>query len=627
VSIADPDGVGYQKLELWDANGTVGGGQFVVNGADQTGGHEIDVSPTDVAKTVFDVGTLRGTDTLWARVLQTDGTLTKWQRFTVRAVPSPMPPPVVQTLGSLPGTDLTQAYAVSADGSVVVGSYRVTINNNTTIQPFRWTAATGIVGLGPPPGYSLGPPDYLSADGSVVVGTLGGPAALPFRWTAARGFIDLGVEAGAVATSPAAVDANGSVIAGGSQFGSLFQAWRWMPSTGIVGLGFLPGDTTSGANDISSDGSVIVGSSGIRINDSYTLSEPFRWTAATGMVGLGMLPGYSSSDAAAVSADGSVVVGTATNPQYSGSEAFRWTAATGMVGLGMLPGDNASNATDVSADGSVVVGTSGDEFGGGPGRAYRWTAILGMQSIRDILVANGTDLSGFSLISPTGVSADGTVIVGGDGTQACIVRIPLNAFALLDLKGLDVSIGSLLWGGIVTNSGTSIATLTAGSDNSNTTFNGTIQDGVSTTALTKIGTGTLTLTGANSYTGGTTIAAGTLELGSGASIRGGVTFSGTTGTLKLDNSSSFAGTVAGISDQDTIDFADIDFANVQRPSYSGTPAGGTLSVTDGTHSANIALLGNYLASTFVASGDGHGGTNVVDPPATNQTLLLTQPQH
>ena len=101
VSIADPDGVGYQKLELWDANGTVGGGQFVVNGADQTGGHEIDVSPTDVAKTVFDVGTLRGTDTLWARVLQTDGTLTKWQRFTVRAVPSPMPPPVVQTFSDL----------------------------------------------------------------------------------------------------------------------------------------------------------------------------------------------------------------------------------------------------------------------------------------------------------------------------------------------------------------------------------------------------------------------------------------------------------------------------------------------------------------------------------------------
>ena len=47
-----------------------------------------------------------------------------------------------------------------------------------------------------------------------------------------------------------------------------------------------------------------------------------------------------------------------------------------------------------------------------------------------------------------------------------------------------------------------------------------------------------------------------------------------------------------------------------RTTYSGTAAGGTLSVTDGSRSANIALIGNYLASTFVASSDGHGGTSV-----------------
>jgi hypothetical protein len=51
---------------------------------------------------------------------------------------------------------------------------------------------------------------------------------------------------------------------------------------------------------------------------------------------------------------------------------------------------------------------------------------------------------------------------------------------------------------------------------------------------------------------------------------------------------------------------------------------GTLTVTDGSHTANIALLGNYLASTFVASSDGHGGTNVVDPAAAGQVSLLAQ---
>jgi autotransporter-associated beta strand protein len=49
--------------------------------------------------------------------------------------------------------------------------------------------------------------------------------------------------------------------------------------------------------------------------------------------------------------------------------------------------------------------------------------------------------------------------------------------------------------------------LNIGSNNLNTTFSGVIQDGG---AITKTGTGTLTLTGANSYSRGTTVSAGTL---------------------------------------------------------------------------------------------------------------------
>jgi enterochelin esterase-like enzyme len=108
-----------------------------------------------------------------------------------------------------------------------------------------------------------------------------------------------------------------------------------------------------------------------------------------------------------------------------------------------------------------------------------------------------------------------------------------------------------------------------------------------------------------------------------------ISFAASTGTLDLLNSLSFAGTVAGMTGQDTIDFADIDPTKVQHPTYSGTASGGTLTVTDGSHTANIALLGDYMASTFVTSSDGHGGTNVVDPSATgtSQTSLLVQPHH
>ncbi|MCC8980641.1 hypothetical protein, partial [Bradyrhizobium acaciae] len=56
---------------------------------------------------------------------------------------------------------------------------------------------------------------------------------------------------------------------------------------------------------------------------------------------------------------------------------------------------------------------------------------------------------------------------------------------------------------------------------------------------------------------------------------------------------------------------------------SGT--GGTLSVSDGTHMAQIALLGQYAANSFVATGDGHGGTLITEPAAVAMQAQLTQP--
>jgi hypothetical protein len=48
-----------------------------------------------------------------------------------------------------------------------------------------------------------------------------------------------------------------------------------------------------------------------------------------------------------------------------------------------------------------------------------------------------------------------------------------------------------------------------------------------------------------------------------------------------------------------------------------------LTVSEGAGTVNMALLGSYLAGSFVASSDGHGGTLVTDPPARQS--LLSQP--
>lgn len=40
-------------------------------------------------------------------------------------------------------------------------------------------------------------------------------------------------------------------------------------------------------------------------------------------------------------------------------------------------------------------------------------------------------------------------------------------------------------------------------------------------------------------------------------------------------------------------------------------------VSDGTHTAELALLGQYTADDFAASSNGHGGTLITDPTAEN----------
>jgi hypothetical protein len=123
------------------------------------------------------------------------------------------------------------------------------------------------------------------------------------------------------------------------------------------------------------------------------------------------------------------------------------------------------------------------------------------------------------------------------------------------------------------------------------------------------------------------VAAGeTITLGS--AYAGKVDFLGDTGTLKLEDSSSFAGTVAGLHGQDAIDLADIGFGASSTLGYSSNAdnSGGTLSVGDGTNMANIALLGSYMASTFAAASDGHGGTLISEAAhASTQMPVVTQP--
>jgi hypothetical protein len=87
-----------------------------------------------------------------------------------------------------------------------------------------------------------------------------------------------------------------------------------------------------------------------------------------------------------------------------------------------------------------------------------------------------------------------------------------------------------------------------------------------------------------------------------------------TGSLSADANGGAAG---------GIDLSGISFDAHTTLAYSPSSdnTGGTLTVSDGLHAQSVALLGQYMASSFVMASDGHGGTMITDPPASQQQLL------
>ena len=113
-----------------------------------------------------------------------------------------------------------------------------------------------------------------------------------------------------------------------------------------------------------------------------------------------------------------------------------------------------------------------------------------------------------------------------------------------------------------------------------------------------------------------TVAAGAAEVIDGASGQS-VTFAGSTGTLILNDALAFTGQVSGLAGSDAIDLADVSYGSSTQVTFLGNTDGGTLTITNGTETTNIDLVGDYLSSYWDLSSDGNGGTVVVDPTPAN----------
>jgi hypothetical protein len=246
------------------------------------------------------------------------------------------------------------AVAVNGDGSVIAAGVNV---GNEPNHAHRWTAVSGWVSL-EDPGAPLRSSDAtgINPAGTVIVGEARDYGA--FRWTAASGMVPLGPVPRVTTDgrwNAHDTSDDGSVIVGVTYSK---QAIRWTESTGPVmflGTEFVE----SNATGVSGDGRVVVG----YINDADNW-QGFRWTVDEGLQRLG--DPFSYTFAGATNADGSVVVGS------SSVRAFVWDPAHGMrlvhsvleqAGI-ELSGWSLFGAADVSADGTIIVG-SGVNPGGG----------------------------------------------------------------------------------------------------------------------------------------------------------------------------------------------------------------------------------------------------------------------
>jgi hypothetical protein len=156
---------------------------------------------------------------------------------------------------------------------------------------------------------------------------------------------------------------------------------------------------------------------------------------------------------------------------------------------------------------------------------------------------------------------------------------------------------------------------------------------INNTGTVNVQSGTLDAAAAVTGTGSFTIGNGAqLEFGSSVASGTTVIFQSSTGTLKLDDATHFAGQISGLTGADGIDLVGFSPTSAVVTPVSTTTST-VLTVTDATHSvangtaASITLEGNYTQSSFTFTNDISGtGILIVDPPATppnSSTIVAT----
>jgi autotransporter-associated beta strand protein/T5SS/PEP-CTERM-associated repeat protein len=151
-----------------------------------------------------------------------------------------------------------------------------------------------------------------------------------------------------------------------------------------------------------------------------------------------------------------------------------------------------------------TLGAGGGTFDTNGNNVAFSSALSGPGSLTKLGTGTLTLNAANTYIGATTVSA-GTLALGTANTLSGTAVLTVASGATLNLAGSSQTVGSLAGAGSVA---LGTATLTAGGDNSSTAFSGVLSGPGN---LEKTGGGTLTLSGANTYSGNTTVTGGTLS--------------------------------------------------------------------------------------------------------------------